>query len=257
MEEATRGLRTHGAPGAAVAYLLPRDEAVLILVLVFHEPRGKLVLTMPFEVREHLFSSQLAVRVHVEFVEQIGLRRGQRDAHHFHIKVERRSARDVAPSPFLPVPEIRRDDERRLGALAQPNQTLVPAGDNLTNADPGVKHRAASRAVELLAGRASLGRRVDRSGIVHAELIARLDAVALLALCGPFILLDLPIESQEQREQRRAEAPPTRTPARTWSSSAACAAASRAARQIMRTAIPTLARTRRTTNCGQQWKLHR
>ena len=104
MEEATRGLRTHGAPGAAVAYLLPRDEAVLILVLVFHEPRGKLVLTMPFEVREHLFSSQLAVRVHVEFVEQIGLRRGQRDDITSTSKLSVAPPGMSRPAPFSPYP---------------------------------------------------------------------------------------------------------------------------------------------------------
>ena len=201
MEGATR---RHGL--GTVAYLLPRDESVAILVLILHESRGKLFLPMPLEVREHLFSCQLAVRVDVQFVEQIGLRWRLRDAHHFHIKVQRRSARDVAPCPLLPVPELRRDDERRLGALAQPNQTLVPARDNLPDTDLGVKHPAASRAVELLARCATLGRRVDRSGVVHAELIAGLDTVAILALCGPFILLDLPIESQGQREQRRSEA---------------------------------------------------
>ena len=193
-----------------VAYLLPRDETVAILVLILHESRGKLVLPMLLEVREHLFSCKLAVRIDVQLFEQIGFRWRRRDAHHLHIKVQRRSARDVAPCPFLPVPEIRWDDERRLGALAQPNQTLVPAGDNLPNANLGVKHPAASRAVELLARCPTLGGRVDRSGIVHAKLIARLDAIAVLALCGPFILLDLPIESQGQREQRRSEAPPTR-----------------------------------------------
>ena len=119
----------------------------------------------------------------------------------------------------------------------------VPRSDDPISSERKFKRRflewppAATRRVELLARRAGLGRRVDRSGIVHAELIARLHAVALLALCGPFILLDLPIESQEQREQRRAEAPPTRTPARTWSSSAACAAASRTAKQSMRAAV--------------------
>ena len=166
---------------------------------------------MPLKVREHLFSCQLAVRVDVQLVEQIGLGWRRRDAHHFHVKVQRRSAGDVAPCPLLPVTEIRRDDERRLGALAQPNQTLVPARDNLPNADLGVKHPAASRAIELLARCASLGGRVDRSGVVHAELVAGLDAVAVLALCGPFVLLDLPMESQGQREQQRSEAPPTCT----------------------------------------------
>ena len=105
------------------AHLAPGDESIAILILVLHQSFRELVLPLLLEMREHLVVSQLAVCVNVEVLEQVWLRWANRNAHHLHIKVERRTSGNVAPGAAGPVAQIWWDDKRRLGALAQPDKT--------------------------------------------------------------------------------------------------------------------------------------